>query len=227
MKTKINEPTENQNPIIQITNTTNQGIQNSNSQIQNQNNFITRRSQNSIIAEQKEKEKEEFWVPIPYIGNISNKVGGYLRRKLKWKVTFTPGTKITNKLRSLKDKEKKNQSGVYTIPCKTCNDIYIGESMRYEDRKEDHQGNVRRREYNKSAIARHVIRNKQHEINWDRGKIILQEKQFNLRKIKEGLAIQQSSKSLMNTDNGQKLSNAWNPIIPNVYEFIRKKNQNS
>lgn len=67
--------------------------------IQIQQPSIERTSQNSIIT--KQDEKEEFWVPIPYIGNISNKVGGYLRRKLKWKVAFTPGTKIINKLRSL------------------------------------------------------------------------------------------------------------------------------
>lgn len=146
---------------------------------------------------------------------------------MKWKVTFTPGIKITNMLQSLKDKEKTNQAGVYSIPCASCNSTYLGETLRFEERKEDHQGNVRRREYKKSAIAKHVIRNKNHDINWDNGKIIIKEKDFGIRKIKEGLAIQQSKKPLMNTDKGLILSNAWNPIIPNINDFIKQNNQNS
>lgn len=65
-----------------------------------------------------------------------------------WKVTFTPGMKILNMLSSLKDKEQTNQAGVYSIPCASCNNTYIGETMRFKERKEDHEGNVRRREYN-------------------------------------------------------------------------------
>ena len=115
-----------------------------------------------------------------------------------------------------------NQAGIYSIPCGTCQDIYIGETFRFEERKEDHEGNVRRREYKKSAVARHVIRNRNHEIDWNNGKIIIKEKDFGLRKIKEGLAIQQSTKTLMNTDQGLILSNAWNPIIPNIKDFMQE-----
>lgn len=86
---------------------------------------------------------------------------------------------------------------------------------------------MRRREYSKSAIARHVIRYKQHKTNWDKEEMILQEKEFGLRKIKEGLAIQESTKTLLNTDEGHKLSNTWNIIIPNIYDLVRKENQNS
>lgn len=71
---------------------------NSNSEniISNINRQTTPSQQNSINSnaiqnDGQEEEKDEFWVPLPYIGNISNKVGGYLRRKMKWKVTFTPG----------------------------------------------------------------------------------------------------------------------------------------
>lgn len=197
--------------------------------LQNSNRQTTSPIQNStnINNQLVDEEKEDFWVALPYIGNISNKVGGYLRRKMKWKITFTPGTKILNMLPSLKDKEENNQAGIYSIPCESCDHTYLGESMRFEERKEDHKGNVRRREYNKSAVARHVIRNKQHKINWDEGKIILKEKDYGSRKIKEGLAIQQSTKTLMNTDKGLILSNAWNSIIPNVYDFIKQPTQNS
>lgn len=55
----------------------------------------------------------------------------------------------------------------------------------------------------------------------------MKEKDFGIRKIKEGLAIQQSKKPLMNTDRGLILSNAWIPIIPNINDFMKQNNQNS
>lgn len=86
-------------------------------------------------------------------------------------------------------------------------------------RLEDHKGNVRRYEYNKSAIARHTIRNKGHKINWQDSKLLVRENNFNLRKIKEGLAIQQYHGQLMNIDKGLILSNAWKPIIPKISDI--------
>lgn len=176
--------------------------------------------QNSIsdVLDENEEEKE-FWVPLPYIGNVSNKVGGYLRNKLNWKVTFTPGVKIQNLMNTIKDKEEKEPAGVYKIPCNSCDSIYLGESLRINARLNDHKGNVRRREYKKSAVARHIIRNRGHTINWDNSKIIIKESNYHLRCIKEGLAIQQHNGPLMNINKGLVLSRAWAPIIPNILDF--------
>ena len=61
-----------------------------------------------------EKETEDItWVAIPYVGNLSNKIAGVLRRKLKWKITFTPGIKILHLLKSIKDKEGQSQTGTW------------------------------------------------------------------------------------------------------------------
>lgn len=126
---------------------------------------ITNQEQNlaSIVPIENEEKKEEFWVPIPYIGNASNKVAGYLRNRLNWKVTFTPGVKVQNFLNSIKDKEEKEPAGVYKIPCNSCDSIYLGESLRFVERINDHEGNVRRQEYRKSTVARHIIRNRNHK----------------------------------------------------------------
>ena len=87
-------------------------IQNTNQDIitiQNNQLTIPNNIQNSVsIISNEIEEKEEFWVPLPYIGNVSNKVCGYLRNKLKWKVIFTPGVKIQNLLNSIKDKKEWN-----------------------------------------------------------------------------------------------------------------------
>lgn len=187
--------------------------------------FNTENDQNSVTNQSNEEGKEEHWVPLPYIGNISNKVGGFLRNKLKWKVTFTPGIKIQNMLNGIKDKENKEPAGIYSVPCNSCNETYIGESKRVAQRLEEHKGNVRRYEYNKSAIARHTIRNRKHEINWPNSKLMLRENKQHLRKIKEGLAIQQHQGQLMNIDKGLILSNAWKPIIPKISDITHSPTQ--
>lgn len=77
-------------------------------------------------------------------------------------------------------------------------------------RKEEHEGYVLRKEYKKSAIVKHITRNKGHSINWDDAKIIMTERKYYSRKIEEVLFIQQQSTTLtMNTDIGYKRSNAY------------------
>ena len=55
-----------------------------------------------------------------------------------------------------------------------------------------------------------------YDINWTNSKIIAHEHNYKLRKIKEGLFIQQAPNKLMNTDKGFQLSNSWQPIIPKL-----------
>jgi len=100
--------------------------------------------------------------------------------------------------------------------------MYYGESIHFNERIEDHKGNVRRHEYGKSAIARHVIRNRGHTIVWENSKLIMKENNNYLRKIKEGLIIQQTDKPLMNIDKGLVLSNGWKKIVPNIFELASK-----
>ena len=138
--------TSNQNPrrneihIPQNSNSNNTTDQNIivNNSNNNQNSFATVQNENQGVPE-----KEDFWVTLPYVGNISNKVGGYLRRRLQWKGTFTPGVKVQNLLNGLKDKEEKEPAGIYKIPCGSCDEIYLGETFRFAERRQDHEGNVR------------------------------------------------------------------------------------
>lgn len=128
-------------------------------------------------------------------------------------------------VKSIKDKEEHTQPGIYEIPCNNCNATYIGETERpFEVRKEEHVGYVRRRDYKQSAIVKHITRNRGHSMNWDNSKMIMYERKYFTRKIKEGLFIQQSTTPTMNTDSGYKLSNAWNPIIPILTRKLWKIN---
>lgn len=69
-----------------------------------------------------------------------------------------------------------------------CDSIYLGESLRFTDRLNDHEANERRYEYKKFVVARHIIRNKEHKIDWNNSKIIIKESNHLPRGIKEGLA---------------------------------------
>lgn len=124
-----------------------------------------------------ETETEARWAAIPYAGNLSNKIAGVLRRKLKWKVTFTPGVKVLHMLNSIKDEEEHPPTSIYEIPCAICPSTYVGETERpFEVRKEDHEGYLRRREYKQSAIVKHLTKTRNHSINWNNAKIIAHER---------------------------------------------------
>jgi len=94
--------------------------------IQNLSQLISEQEQ----ANEEKVEEKERWVPIPFMGLLSNKITGLLRRKMKWKITFTPGTKLKRFLESVKDPEEASPPGIYEIPCEPpCKETYIGQSV--------------------------------------------------------------------------------------------------
>lgn len=166
MKAKFNSnKNTNHNPLIPSEN------MNQPPSLQTENQQPEESNENTNILQiinPKKEEKEPPWVAIPYVGNLSNKIAGILRRKLNWKITFTPGTKILHMLNPIKDEEEHTPPGIYEIPCNNCPATYIGETERpFTVRKDEHEGYVRRKEYKKSAIVKHITRNRSHSINWD------------------------------------------------------------
>ena len=143
-----------------------------------------------------------------------------MRRKLKWKVTFTPGSKIKRFFQSTKDKEEKESPGIYEIPCQSpCTAKYLGQSLNWRERIGQHQQAVKNHSYDSSAVCRHIMKNKfSHRMDWSNSRLICKERDSQLRKIKEGLYIQQSKSTnkLMNDDDGLVLSDAWQPLIPKL-----------
>ena len=111
--------------------------------------------------------------------------------------------KILHMLKSIKDKEEHTTPSIYEIPCHNCNSTYIGETERlFVVRKEEHEGYSRRREYKKSAIVKHITRNRKHRINFDESKIIMNERNHHPRKI--NIHIFNTTMSLVGSHNKNK-----------------------
>lgn len=85
-----------------------------------------RLSGNDITVER----KEDYWCAIPYIGNLSNKIGQILNKagiRLAYKRSQSLGDYLSN----LKDPiDMLERSGVYKIQCGVCSSIYIGQTGR-------------------------------------------------------------------------------------------------
>lgn len=73
--------------------------------------------------------------------------------------------KIQKLLNSIKGNEEKEPASIQNTM--HFDSIYLGESLRFTDRLNDHEGNVRRYEHKKSTVARHVTRNKGRTIDWE------------------------------------------------------------
>ena len=100
--------------------------------------------------------------------------------------SFKPLTTLRKVLVSPKDKTAlEKQSGViYSIKCKDCDSLYIGESGRkLEKRLAEHKSKAAT---SKSAIREHVEHSKGHNIDWENVKVLEREPKDFPRKILEG-----------------------------------------
>ncbi|XP_072021930.1 uncharacterized protein [Amphiura filiformis] len=116
---------------------------------------------------------------------------------------------------------------VYSIPCKNCNETYVGETgSKLCKRLEEHRAeadkaciNVRTRANrkasqsatNKSAITDHVLE-KDHIIDWEEAKILGKEADTYKRWIKEAVKIRQQG-TIMNRDEGQNLTHVFDDLL--------------
>ena len=94
---------------------------------------------------------------------------------------------------------------VYSLKCETCQDEYVGETMRaLEVRSKEHRDAIRLNHPEKSAIAEHVLeRNGSHDIDWTNVRMIYRATGMKERKVQEAFAIEER-KPAMNRDKGLK-----------------------
>ena len=127
------------------------------------------------------------WVSVPYVRGMSEAIGKTLRplgigvahRASPWKWTLCAG---------LKDSipEKSRKGVIYRVPCKECDAVYIGETLRnLEERLKEHKRHVEKSDLKGSAIAEHVLKTG-HSIAWDKAQVIDYEQRWGARKIKAG-----------------------------------------
>ena len=129
-----------------------------------------------------------------------------------------------------KDKIKmENKSDVvYSIPCKQCDKVYIGETSRnFKYRLDEHKKDVNSHqksnftrsgrkesltEYNKSGITDHSVQ-ANHLIDWEGTKIVDRESDLRARQMKEAIQIRRQ-RSTMNRDEGAyRRSHIWDPVF--------------
>ena len=126
--------------------------------------------------------------------------------------SFKPQNTLRRSLVSPKDKtEQEKQSGVvYSIPCKDCDSLYIGESGRkLEKRLTEHKSKAAS---SKSAIKEHIDRSKGHQIDWENVKVLERESKDFPRRVLEAIHIR-TKRPRLNRDKGLDIDPVWDNLL--------------
>jgi len=127
---------------------------------------------------------------IPYIKGIGEQIRKICNKE-DIQVTFrsrrTLRTILTKVKPSWPDTDIKGV--VYRIPCKDCDETYIGETGRtLKTRLQEHKRDVRFGHTTINAVAYHA-HSQLHQIDWDNAEVVDQEQQFYRRRVKEAIHI--------------------------------------
>ena len=181
----------------------------------------------TTAMEEKEEENKQV-ISTNYIPGISEK----LRKELKKEginLVFKRGQTLGGLICNVKQKRpiERKKDVIYYIPCKHCDEPYIGETKRHwGTRKKEHQASVRRKEVDKNGVANHCI-NKLHHPDWDNCKIIDRDSNNYMRKMKESIYIQAHTggndgmRGVMNLDNNYRIDQSWNKVYSAVRESLK------
>ncbi|XP_049941353.1 uncharacterized protein LOC126418579 [Schistocerca serialis cubense] len=120
-----------------------------------------RRNHTDVQATAKSK------VFLPFVKNVTERIGRILTKR-NITVIYKPTRKIQEYLKPAKDTRKPlEKAGVYRIPC-SCGDVYVGTTKRtVSKRLEEHKGNCRRGETERSAVAEHAFQPGNHNIRFE------------------------------------------------------------
>ena len=154
---------------------------------------------------------KKIFTTLPYVEGLSEK----LKRAFASagvSTSFKPLTTLRKVLVSPKDKTALGkQSGViYSIKCKDCDSLYIGESGRkLEKRLAEHKSKAAG---SKLAIREHIERcSKGHNIDWENVKVLEREPKDFPRKILEAIHIRTLNQKL-NRDKVLELDPVWDDL---------------
>ena len=151
---------------------------------------------------------------LPYIKNLSECIRRILSQ-LNIRTCFKPHSTLKQLLVHPKDpiEEKKKSGAVYKISCKSCNQVYIGQTGRtLQHRITEHKRALNSTDnvlYNTSAVAVHAITQK-HRIDWDNAKVIAFEGNLHKRCLLESWYIR-NEEFPMNRESG---------TLPEVYHSL-------
>ncbi|XP_050528175.1 uncharacterized protein LOC126898277 [Daktulosphaira vitifoliae] len=192
-----------------------QALKNNGYTIKNINKAIKkaekRKNATRIMDDENNEDEKKGTLILPYIQGITDRISR-IAQKFKLRTVFKPNTVAGSLLRNPKDKLPEMQTpGVYEIPC-SCGKSYIGQTGRaIATRIKEHEKDVEYQRTEKSAVAEHA-KNKGHDIQFDKVKILNKEPHFGKRMYKEAIEIEKCPENF-NREDGWKISKTWLPII--------------
>ncbi|XP_046404148.1 uncharacterized protein LOC124169549 [Ischnura elegans] len=152
---------------------------------------------------------------IPFVSTVSREISRILK-KFDIETHFHSVSTLKDQLVKAKDPCGLYTPGVYQIPCE-CGLVYIGRTaMTVATRVKEHQGHLRSRKKEKSAIAEHSILH-DHAIQWDKTKVLHREGRDRERKIKESIEIR-LAQNKFNRIKGDRLNDTWIPVLKKMQE---------
>ncbi len=153
--------------------------------------------------------EERKWCAIPYIGQVTYQIAGIIRTYLEKDLGYYTGIKLSKMLCNFKDKSPSIPSGIYKIFC-NCNKVYIGETNNMDRRKKDHDGDLRHKRIDRSALAEHEDNHPSNKVITDSIVLLHFEKRNFQRKFKESIFIQKYPYN-MNRSTGYDIG-SWLPL---------------
>ena len=162
-----------------------------------------------------EKEKEEFKsvAYLPYVKGTTDRIGRILNKN-NIRTIFKPSKKINNFLRNAKTHIPLENQGVYEIPCKACDQVYIGQTnRRIKVRRDEHINAVKKQEP-ASSLAQHVSLTS-HTIDFENTRMITAIEKKTTRIIREAIEIEKRTNCMNTRDDAQRLPRIWKPVVCN------------
>ena len=120
---------------------------------------------------------------------------GRIVKKFDLKVYFNPSRKLSAALHAPKDRpsREKTKGVVYKIPCKDCDQCYIGQTGNsFDTRIKQHKAALRLMQEEKSAVASHAL-SLGHRVGWEEAEILTQQSNYRKRLFSETWHIEKSA----------------------------------
>ena len=166
---------------------------------------LTNRANNIPTTSDYRAEDEKSLCVLPYVQGTTELIKRILNN-YNIKVALKPHQTIGNLFSKPKDPVPKDQARgvIYSIPCKVCDKLYIGETKRkFNTPLKEHQTAVEQKHPKKSALAKHCLQSG-HTISWESSKILRASSSWRTQHLLEAWEIN-TCKSPLNRDDGMYL----------------------
>ena len=165
---------------------------------------------------EQELDQGEITVKIPFIDGLNQEVRRIARTAGGRCAFFARSS--TMPLYSVKDKlphDLPPTNAIYSIKRKTCDDEYVGETLRaLQVRAKEHRDATRLGNLKKSTMAQHVHQHKEpHEIDWSTMSVIDRAHAWRERKLREALKIHERQSKTNKHTRWIRAPKPWHSIL--------------